>query len=90
MNINIIELKNVKGIGNKSFQLDLRPNKPNILVAPNGFGKSSFALAFDRLRRDRIKLGDKEYFNNDTDNRPELKITLSNGAELIADDKQNR
>ena len=49
MNINQVEITNVKGIGNKSFQLDLNPNKANILVAPNGCGKSSFALAFDRL-----------------------------------------
>lgn len=89
MNINQIEIRNVKGIGNKSFQLDLLPNKPNILVAPNGFGKSSFALAFDRLKRDKIELGDKEYYDKDTANRPELKITLSNGTELIADDNQN-
>jgi len=89
MNINKIDITNVKGISNKSFQLDLHPNKPNILVAPNGFGKSSFALAFDRLKRDKIELGDREYFNKDTTNRPELKITLSNGAELIADDNQN-
>lgn len=89
MNINQVEITNVKGIGNKSFQLDLNPNKPNILVAPNGFGKSSFALAFDRLKRDKIELGDKEYYNKDTTNRPELKIILSNGTELIADDNQN-
>lgn len=89
MNISTIEIKNIKGIGNKAFQLDLTPNKPNILVAPNGFGKSSFALAFDRLRRDKIELGDKEYFNKDTSCRPELRIKLSNGTELIADDNQN-
>ena len=34
ININQIEITNVKGIGNKSFQLDLSPNKPTILVAP--------------------------------------------------------
>src|SRR5690606_771021 len=89
MNISQIEITNVKGIGNKSFHLDLHPNKPNILVAPNGFGKSSFALAFDRLKRDKIELGDKEYYNKDTANRPELKITLSNNTVLVADDNQN-
>lgn len=89
MNINTIEIKNVKGIGSKKFQLELQPNKPNILVAPNGFGKSSFALAFDRLRRDKIELGEKEYYNKETVNRPELKITLSNGTVLVADDTQN-
>ncbi|MDO9511112.1 MAG: hypothetical protein Q7J34_05095 [Bacteroidales bacterium] len=68
MNIISVEITNVKGIGNRLFQLDLQPNKPNILVAPNGFGKSSFALAFDRLKRDKIELGDKEYFKGSSIN----------------------
>ncbi len=89
MNINTIEITNVKGIGNKVFELNLRPNKPNILVAPNGFGKSSFALAFNRLKRDKIELDDKEYFNNEAANRPELEITLSNGTTFVANDNQN-
>ncbi len=56
MKIKSIEIKNVKGIGNHTFQLDLIPNKPNILVAPNGFGKSSFGIAFDSLYRNKIEL----------------------------------
>jgi len=59
MKIWSIELTNVKGIGNHTFQLDLIPNKPNILVAPNGFGKSSFGIAFDSLRRNKIELDAK-------------------------------
>jgi len=89
MNISTIKITNIKGIDNKSFQLDLSPNKPNILVAPNGFGKSSFALAFDRLKRDKIELFDKEYYNKNTANRPELEVTLSNNTVLTADDNQN-
>lgn len=89
MKINSIEITNIKGIANRTFQLELVPNKPNILVAPNGFGKSSFALAFDRLKRDRIELGDKEYYLKDNSNRPSLSLTLSNGTVLVADDNQN-
>lgn len=89
MNINTIEITNIKGIGCKSFHLNLSPNKPNILVAPNGFGKSSFAIAFNSLRRDKIELDDKNFHNNDTSNRPVLALTLSNGDHLVADDNQN-
>ena len=39
MIINRIEIRNIKGIDNKIFNLNLVANKPNILVAPNGFGK---------------------------------------------------
>ena len=61
MKIKTIEITNVKGIGNKAFSLDLLPNKPNLLVAPNGFGKSSFSIGFDSLKRAKIELDTKNY-----------------------------
>lgn len=89
MNIKTIEITNIKGIGHKSFTLDLVPNRPNILVAPNGFGKSSFAIAFDSLRSNKIELNDKHYFRNDVNNRPALSLTLTTGETVLADDNQN-
>lgn len=89
MKISTIEIRNVKGFNHAVFNLDLVPNKPNILVAPNGFGKSSFAIAFNSLKRDRIELDDKNYYNKNTSNRPALSITLSSGSILVADDSQN-
>ena len=89
MRINKIEITHIKGIEQKTFDLDLIPNKPNILVAPNGFGKSSFAIAFNSLRNRKIELDDNNYFNKDLSNRPILKLFLSNGNILIADDNQN-
>jgi hypothetical protein len=89
MNISTIEITNIKGIGNRLFKLDLVPNRPNILVAPNGFGKSSFAIGFDSLKTNRIELDDKHYFNKDAGNRPVLSLSLTNGVTLIADDTQN-
>ena len=69
MKIKSIEITNIKGIANESFQLDLNPNKPSILVAPNGFGKSSFGIGFSSLGRDKISLSDKHFYNNDSANR---------------------
>ena len=89
MNIKTVEITNIKGIGHQLFSLDLVPNRPNILVAPNGFGKSSFAIGFDSLRSNRIELDDKHYFLNNTANRPVLTLTLTTGETLIADDTQN-
>jgi ABC-type cobalamin/Fe3+-siderophores transport system ATPase subunit len=51
-----LKIENVKGILSKYFFLDLYPNKPSILVAPNGFGKSSIACAFKSLNNNRIAL----------------------------------
>lgn len=89
MNISTIEITNIKGIGNKLFKLDIVPNRPNILVAPNGFGKSSFAIGFDSLKSNRIELDDKHYFNKNVGNRPILSLSLTNGVTLTADDNQN-
>lgn len=89
MNISTIEITNIKGIGSRIFKLDLVPNRPNILVAPNGFGKSSFAIGFDSLKSNKIELDDKYYFNKNVGNRPVLSISLSNGVTLTADDSQN-
>ncbi|MDQ6988542.1 MAG: hypothetical protein Q9M19_01575, partial [Mariprofundaceae bacterium] len=58
MTIENITIENVKGIEHKSFDLNILPNRPSLLVAPNGFGKSSFATAFDSLLTTRMDLHD--------------------------------
>jgi len=44
-----IAIANIKGIGdgasNGLYEFDIPQNKPSILVAPNGFGKSSLATS---------------------------------------------
>jgi len=92
MKIKTIEITNVKGIGNKTFNLDLLPNKPNILVAPNGFGKSSFSIGFDSLKKSKIELDSKYYYQDNDANRPTISITVedtSGTRTLIANDTTN-
>lgn len=92
MKIKTIEIKNIKGIGHKVFYLDLIPNKPNILVAPNGFGKSSFSIGFDSLKRSKIELDDKSYHQDNTSNRPILSLVVEDTIgtrTLIANDTTN-
>lgn len=59
--LRIIEIENIKGIGHKRFALDIWPNKPSLLVAPNGFGKSSLAVAFNEMNSRRINLTEENY-----------------------------
>jgi hypothetical protein len=59
--LKVIEIENIKGISHKRFELDILPNKPSLLVAPNGFGKSSFAVAFNELNTRRINLTEDNY-----------------------------
>jgi hypothetical protein len=75
---------------------DLIPNKPNIFVAPNGFGKSSFTTAFKVLNKNKINLTEKEdfYKNDDKNNsRAEIKIIVEDASgrdnELIATNTKN-
>lgn len=92
MKIKTVEITNVKGIGHHVFNLDISPNKPSILVAPNGFGKSSFSIAFDSLKRDKIELEDNHYHLKNESNRPSLKIVVEDGSTtktIIADDSTN-
>lgn len=92
MKINAIQITNVKGINNNTFQVDLTPNKPNILVAPNGFGKSSFAVAFDSLKRTKIELDSKHYHQNNEANRPAISLIVEDSSgvrNLVANDTTN-
>lgn len=88
MNITAIEIKNVKGIDHRQFNLELFPNKPNLLVAPNGFGKSSIATAFASMNSKRMTLLDKDHHKEDTNQPPELSITFD-GQTLTADPSKN-
>lgn len=50
--INKIRIENVKGydVQGKDLNVNLDPTKINLCVAPNGFGKSSLATAFESLK----------------------------------------
>jgi hypothetical protein len=86
-----IEISNVRGIGslNSGFECNLKPNRACFFVAPNGFGKSSIACAFNSLgNRNRLALDKKSYHKKDEQNLPELKIHFNENV-LIADNNQN-
>jgi len=77
-----IEIENVKGIKKKKFDLDLIPNMPSLLVAPNGFGKSSFAIAFQSLTAGGIKLDKDSFHCNDQNNDPKIVVTYINNSNV--------
>ena len=93
-NIKAINIDFVKGIESFSLTTPLFPYKPNFFVAPNGFGKSSFATAFISLNRDRLKLDESNYhFGNNTKlPKIEIKITKNDNTtlELLADKGTNQ
>lgn len=88
MTISQIEIRNIKGISHENFNVQLKAYKPNLLVAPNGFGKSSIATAFSSMNTKRIDLAEKDHHKENDKLAPELSITV-NGQKLIADKTKN-
>ena len=72
-----ISIENIKGFASPANEINLQlyPGRPNIVVAPNGYGKSSICRAFDCLCEQGIVLCDTDFHNNDTSLLPALKIT---------------
>ena len=90
MKIESIHIKNVRGLGNHKVELKMIPNKPSILVAPNGSGKSSFAFAFQWLNRLRMKLNKDDAYMGDENNKPSMIIETSEpDLTLFADENKN-
>jgi len=72
--IKAIEIENIKGIKFQRFELNIVHNKPSILVAPNGFGKSSIATAFNSINANRIDLDEDDYYFENSANLPKIQV----------------
>ena len=89
MVINEIHIENVKGLQCFDLKQPIQPNRPNILVAPNGFGKTSLAVAFNSLKSNHLELDGVNYYNGADTNFPVLRLKLSTGESLEADYNHN-
>lgn len=70
-----VQIQNIKGIKNATFDFrDFYPNMPVLGVAPNGFGKSSFAVAFSSLNTKRLELDKNHYHVGDSSLSPSLRV----------------
>ena len=85
-----ITIKNIKGFGDpaKSFNLELKTNRVNIIYAPNGSGKSSIAAAFKSLNGGVLTPSKDDMFHKDEALKPELSIVMD-GAKYTADRGSN-
>lgn len=90
MKIKSIHIRNVRGLGDRKIELNMIPNKPSLLVAPNGSGKSSFAFAFQWLNRQRMKLSADDAYMGDEENKPCMIIETDDPSEIfVADETKN-
>lgn len=81
MKIARVTIRNIRGFQDQTIELNMIPNKPSIIVAPNGSGKSSFATAFNSLNSRALKVDKKDLFKQDETLHPCL---------IIEDDAKNR
>lgn len=93
MKIKSITIKGIRGLKDLTITLDMIPNKPSLLVAPNGSGKSSFAIAFQSLIRGKIKIDTENLYLRDQNRMPGVCVVVEyeNGATqtLTADTNSN-
>ena len=89
-----IKIKNIKGIEEKEFTFNdlLLANRVNILVANNGFGKSSIAKAFEYLNDASIQLNNDDINIDKSLENPFVEIEYKindNNIIKIADNEKN-
>lgn len=72
-----IAIENIKGKAQMELIFnELNANQPNIVVAPNGFGKSTIAVAFKASSSGKMKLYEKDLYQQNSANHPRLEIEL--------------
>lgn len=89
MKIKKIKIENIRGIRTKEFSMDLHPNKPSIFVAPNGYGKTSIATAFNSLTSTALVVDEENTYQNDTTKISSITITNDEGTEFVANNNSN-
>lgn len=87
-----IKIQYVKGIEELELIFnEFHANYVNLLVAPNGFGKSTIVTAFDSLKPMKLELKKEDFYNKDAANKASLKLTFIGdiAGEYTADVSKN-
>ena len=87
-----ITIKNIKGKSLIDLEFDnLNANKIILLVAPNGYGKSTIVQAFESINPTKMVLNNDDIYQNDHRNKPEVQVTFlgENEETLIANYEKN-
>ncbi|OYR09216.1 AAA family ATPase [Brucella grignonensis] len=88
MTISKIVIQNIRGFDDTTLDVQFLPNKPNIFIAPNGFGKSTLSTAFNCARGAKLLVDEK-----DKHRQQEVRISLlkicHEGKWLTADETKN-
>lgn len=88
MKIKKIKIESVRGISSREIVADIHPNTPTFFVAPNGFGKTSIATAFNSINRNKIDVTEENKYENDNESDSLIELTDEEGV-YIADGTSN-
>lgn len=92
MEISEISVKNIKGFGDptQTIKLDnsIKSNKVNLLVAPNGWGKSSLTSAFESLKTTKLDV-EKDYKHKQDETLNSVLSLVIDGHKYEADETKN-
>lgn len=83
-----IYIENIRGFQSKNIKLNLWPNKVSVVVAPNGFGKSSISTAFKCAEGKKLLVEEDDIHHKDSSLIPKLRIK-QNDTWLEANPTQN-
>ena len=88
--ISNITVKNIKGFSDRDNSIDvtIKSGKINILVAPNGYGKSSITAAFKSLTKTKIKVEKEDIYKENEQLETSFSIT-EDGNTYTADQNKN-
>lgn len=89
MAIRKIKIENIRGIESKEISADIHPNTPTFFVAPNGFGKTSIAMAFKSIKQSKLDVSEEDKYNNDTSKESLLQITDDQNTIYLANSNSN-
>jgi energy-coupling factor transporter ATP-binding protein EcfA2 len=83
MTIQNLRIQTVRGISDFTINQAINKNRPYILVAPNGFGKTSIAKAFKSAAdQTSIKLKDTDRYFHDDSKPASLALEFDNGQSI--------
>ncbi|MBC3873968.1 hypothetical protein [Undibacterium flavidum] len=81
MTINSIEIHNVRGIDSLKISKKILKNRPTILIAANGFGKTSIAVAFKCIaHQTSLKLPDEARHGHNALAQAEINLELDDNG----------
>lgn len=85
-----ITIQNIKGFGEPQIEIPctIYPNKINLLVAPNGWGKSSLTTAIDCIKRNKLDVP-KEFKHQQDENKSSILEITIDGRTYRADSSSN-